>query len=257
MRILFIRHGDPDYVHDSLTEKGKREAQLLAERMAKEEVRDFYVSPLGRAKETASYTLERLGRSAEVKDWLQEFPAKLEVNGSEFLQNAYPDTKKQGQIFEKRICWDMLPGAWGDKPEYFDRYGWRTTEVAAHSDLNQVYDRMAEGFDQLLASYGYFRDGSWYRTEQGSNDTIACFCHFGVISAMLSYLWNVSPFILWHTLALAPTSVTEVITEEREKGKVIFRAAKAGDISHLYAGKEEPSFSCRFCQVYENKDERH
>ena len=32
MRILMIRHGDPDYVHDSLTEKGKVEAALLAER---------------------------------------------------------------------------------------------------------------------------------------------------------------------------------------------------------------------------------
>lgn len=32
MRLLFIRHGDPDYVHDTLTEKGHREAALLAER---------------------------------------------------------------------------------------------------------------------------------------------------------------------------------------------------------------------------------
>jgi len=31
MRIVFIRHGDPDYAKDSLTEKGKREAKLLAE----------------------------------------------------------------------------------------------------------------------------------------------------------------------------------------------------------------------------------
>ena len=31
MRILMIRHGDPDYEHDSLTEVGKKEAALLAE----------------------------------------------------------------------------------------------------------------------------------------------------------------------------------------------------------------------------------
>ena len=36
MRILMIRHGDPDYEHDSLTENGKMEAQLLAERMKRE-----------------------------------------------------------------------------------------------------------------------------------------------------------------------------------------------------------------------------
>lgn len=32
MRILFIRHGDPDYENDTLTEKGCREADLLAQR---------------------------------------------------------------------------------------------------------------------------------------------------------------------------------------------------------------------------------
>ena len=32
MRILFIRHGDPDYENDTLTEKGHREAALLAEK---------------------------------------------------------------------------------------------------------------------------------------------------------------------------------------------------------------------------------
>ena len=33
MKLLLIRHGDPDYTIDSLTEKGHREAQLLAEKM--------------------------------------------------------------------------------------------------------------------------------------------------------------------------------------------------------------------------------
>ena len=32
MRILFIRHGDPDYANDTLTEKGRREASALAAR---------------------------------------------------------------------------------------------------------------------------------------------------------------------------------------------------------------------------------
>ena len=38
MQFLIIRHGDPDYVHDSLTEKGFREAELLARRLKKEGV---------------------------------------------------------------------------------------------------------------------------------------------------------------------------------------------------------------------------
>ena len=57
MKLLFIRHGDPDYTIDSLTEKGWKEAEFLSEKIAALDVRDFYVSPLGRAKDTASCTL--------------------------------------------------------------------------------------------------------------------------------------------------------------------------------------------------------
>ena len=35
MKIIFIRHGTPDYELDALTEKGVREAKLLANRVAK------------------------------------------------------------------------------------------------------------------------------------------------------------------------------------------------------------------------------
>ena len=53
MRLLIVRHGDPDYSIDSLTEKGWKEAEYLSERLSKLDVKDFYVSPLGRAKDTA------------------------------------------------------------------------------------------------------------------------------------------------------------------------------------------------------------
>ena len=49
MRLIFIRHGDPDYENDTLTEKGWREAKLLSERTKNWTVDDIYVSPLGRA----------------------------------------------------------------------------------------------------------------------------------------------------------------------------------------------------------------
>lgn len=73
MRIIFIRHGDPDYSIDSLTEKGWREARLLAKRVSKWDVTDFYCSPLGRAKATASCTLEAVNRTAVTYSWLREF----------------------------------------------------------------------------------------------------------------------------------------------------------------------------------------
>ena len=77
MKILIIRHGDPDYEHDSLTSKGWREANLLADRLCKIDIKDFYVSPLGRAKATASCTLERLNRTAKECQWLREFAPSI------------------------------------------------------------------------------------------------------------------------------------------------------------------------------------
>ena len=38
MRLLIIRHGDPDYEKDCLTEKGKKEAALLAEYLKDENI---------------------------------------------------------------------------------------------------------------------------------------------------------------------------------------------------------------------------
>ena len=74
MRLIFIRHGDPNYLTDNLTKKGKREAALLAERVCKwKNITQVYVSPLGRAKATAKPFLSKLGLKAITYDWLQEF----------------------------------------------------------------------------------------------------------------------------------------------------------------------------------------
>ena len=77
MRLLFIRHGDPDYEHDCLTEKGIKEAKLLSKRMEKETIDHIYVSPMGRAQKTASFTLQLTGKSAETLTWLQEFTPRI------------------------------------------------------------------------------------------------------------------------------------------------------------------------------------
>ena len=73
MRLIFIRHGDPDYENDTLTEKGWREAKLLSERTKNWAVDDIYVSPLGRAQDTASFSLQAWGKQAQTLDWLREF----------------------------------------------------------------------------------------------------------------------------------------------------------------------------------------
>ena len=53
MKIMIIRHAEPDYSIDSLTEKGWKEAELLSEKLKDMDIKNFYVSPLGRARDTA------------------------------------------------------------------------------------------------------------------------------------------------------------------------------------------------------------
>ena len=107
MRILLIRHGDPDYVNDTLTEKGRREAALLAKRAVSMNMGECYKSPLGRAKDTAAPCLEVTGKTAEILDWLQEFPAQVDLNKNPELEKAYPDVKK-----EEGISYLELHGIW-------------------------------------------------------------------------------------------------------------------------------------------------
>ncbi len=286
MRLIFIRHGDPDYVNDTLTDQGKIEAKLLADVIGDFGIDDIYVSPLGRARATAEYSLRALGRKiaenevldgatedksiiacndgagsdAITLDWLREFPAEFDPNISESASQAFANElwvdDKTGK-YKKRIIWDVLPSYFGSHPELFDRNTFMESELVKCSDMPEKYDHIIASFDRLLADYGYERDGDIYKVKEGNSKTIAFFCHFGITSVLLSRLWNVSPFVPLQMLAMAPTSVTEVVTEERQKGIATFRTLRIGDISHLTNAGVEPSFSARFCERFENEDERH
>lgn len=242
MRIIIIRHGDPDYAVDSLTETGWKEARLLAERMAKTEMTDIYVSPLGRAQDTLKPTLEKTGRTATTLEWLREFNPRINR----------PDTPEK-----QRVSWDWLPQDWTKHPEFFDKDAWGTNPVFVEGKVKNEYDWVIENFDALLAEYGYVRDGAYYRVQKANRDTLVFVCHFGLECVLLSHLLNVSPMTLWHGTCAAPSSFTSLYTEERREGIASFRMNCFGDTSHLYAAGEEPSFAARFCETYDNMDERH
>lgn len=262
MRLLFIRHADPDYTVDGLTDKGDREAQILAGHISSLGIDDVYVSPLGRARITADHSLKELGLEAETLDWLREFPALFDPEcASEATKKAYiNELRMDGQTgkYKKRIVWDILPSYYADHPELFDVNGWRSSDIARSSNVVDVYDNIAGSFDAFLKENGYERKNSnIYAVSKSNAKTIAFFCHFGITCVLLSRLWNVSPFTTLQFLCMAPASVTEVVTEEREKGIAIFRTLRIGDITHLTMENEKPAFAARFCERFENDDERH
>ncbi|WP_455719850.1 histidine phosphatase family protein [Agathobacter sp.] len=242
MRILIVRHGDPNYELDTLTETGWKEAELVADYLSKEDIKAFYVSPMGRAQDTASCTLKKMNRKAQTLDWLHEF----------CVQVQRPD--RNGEL---DMCWDWLPLDLEHEPANYDKDRWAQTDIMKHGHVQEAYDSVCHGLDELLKKHGYEREGMHYRVVEPNMDTIVLFCHFGVECVMLSHLINVSPMILWQGFCAAPTSVTSIYTEERRKGIASFRVNEFGSTTHLFVGGRKPSFAARFCECYDNEDERH
>ena len=238
MKILIIRHGDPDYINDSLTELGKKEAKALAERMKNVKADECYVSPLGRAKETAAYSLEKMNMKATELEWLREFAPKVER------------PEKTG------VAWDWVPSDWTNMPYAFDFDKWTEYPAFEEAGVRKEVDWIYSEFDSFLEKHGYKKDGKIFRAVHPNNDTIVLFCHFGLECILLSYLLNLSPFVLWHASIAPPTSITTVVTEERREGIAQFRMLSFGDTSHLYAAGMEPAFSGRFRECFTNENER-
>ena len=225
MKIYIIRHGDPDYSIDSLTEKGWREAEALSKRLVKLEIDDFYCSPLGRARDTSKPTLEKLGKEAEILNWLREFAGEIKS----------PFTNK------KRISWDLPPYLWGNEEKYYTLDKWNDTELMKSGNVDKIYKETTDGIDSLLGRYGWKRENMLYRG--GEDKAIALFCHFGMGITVLSYILGISPVVAQNNFFLAPTSVTTLVTETDSKGYSHFRATGVGDISHLYIENEPMSES--------------
>ena len=238
MEIWIARHAEPDYEHDSITAKGEVEAKLLAERLAKQKFAAVYCSPMGRAKKTASYTLEKIKMKPTIYDWLHEFRGTVVQNG------------------ERTQCWDRMPDYWCNIDEYYSYEKWLDVALMKTGDAKERYDEVCSGIDELLEAHGYKHNGRTFDVIRPNNDKILIFCHFGVESAMLSHIFGISPMPIWHNFCALPSTVTRIVTEEREEGTASFRCLYFGDISHLYAGNEEPSFAARFCELYTD-DTRH
>lgn len=243
MRLIFVRHGEPDYSIDSLTEKGWREAELVGERLKAVDCKAVFCSPLGRARDTMKPYLEKTGKDFKICDWLREFAYK-----DVYFIN--PDTGKEDFI------WDFKPEFMERYPQFFDKDDWANVDFISKSNIKKVLDGVFFEFDKLLKNYGYERKGSYYKVTDENHDTLIFFCHFGIISMLLSHLFNTSPQIIAQNFIALPSSVTTLISEERNKGEAYFRCQQFGDISHLYKAGEAPSFAGRWCECF-GDPERH
>lgn len=239
MKLIFIRHGDPDYANDSLTPKGEKEARALAERVKNwKNIYEFYLSPLGRAQKTASYSLDALNRQGKTLPWLKEFSHDVTSPGRGF----------------KHVPWDFFPSFWKNEETLYDRNNWADDPIYENTPVKKDYLNTIGEFDKLMAQYGYTRgENGLYRIEKENDDTtLVFFCHLGVSFLLIGHLIGISPAVLWHTYFVAPTAVTVVGSEEMEKGYANFRVQVMGDTSHLRFAGEPVSSSGYFTDTFQD-----
>lgn len=236
MKILLIRHAEPDYANNTLTKKGFAEAEYLSERLKDSNITHIYSSPLERAVYTAQPTADKINEEIKVCRWLTEFQAKI----------------KLGE--EERIPWNIMPQVWQQEKQVFDIHNWKESKVYSSMDMPEKYDFVTQKFDDLLKEHGIHRHSLIYKGEN-NNDTIALFCHFGVGMVIASHLTGISPILLWQSMFLPTSSVTEFITEERTKGELIFKCKQMGDTSHLYIKNESVSNSGLYNEFFGGEGE--
>jgi len=195
MRIVFVRHGHPNYKDDCLTELGHVHAEAAARRLMDEGITEIHSSSCGRAAETAEHTAAHLKLPVTQHDFMREIRWGA-LPGEEIPHNGHPwqvahDTALAGGDL---MC-----------------ENWRETEPYCRSLVCQYVDVVEEGIDKWLAGLGYEREGRYYRVKGTDTDrTVAMFSHGGSSTAALAHMLNVPFPYLCETMQPDFTAITVV-----------------------------------------------
>lgn len=180
MILHIIRHADPDYPNNTITEFGKQEAEALAVYMKSVPLDKIYTSPLGRAIDTALPTCREKGLEYTVLPWTAE------------------------SMDYMRPC-DM-PGNCS--------YTFTITEgVRDFTDLtsesrNGSIELLVQNSDTFLTSLGFERCGARYRVLRKNDEHVAVFCHGGFGGAWISHLLLRPAELSWLDIRLQTTGIT-------------------------------------------------
>ena len=212
MKIIFVRHAEPDYKNNTLTENGFKEVASLGNHYSDDDFDYVYSSPLNRALLTAKGVI----KSKEIVqlDWLKEFEGRIVIDGN------------------KQVAWDIVPSYVNEHPEIISHL-YNDANIIKESNVVEQIKQIYDGFDNLLANHGYLREKCTYKVIKPNDDTIVIFCHFCMMSILISRLFNVPYLTIALNTFCPPTGITTFVSEEREKGIANFRMVSYGNVSHL------------------------
>ncbi len=219
MLLFIIRHGDPIYNPDSLTEKGHAQARALVRRFSVHGLDRIYASPMIRAQQTAAPTAEALGLPVAIEEWTSESLAWKD------LAPVNPETGRAKWYFRRD------PGT--VKPEDYDK-------DPEDESIRRGLARIRAASDEFLARHGYVREGHLYRIERANEERIAVFCHEGFGLTWLSHLLGVSPMHFWATHSITHSGVMAIRFKNYPSGYTCPDVLCHSDMSHILCDGELP-----------------
>ncbi len=205
MRLILIRHGDPNYELDCLTELGQKQAKITAQRLLKEGIQEVYSSPMGRAKQTAQPFLDASGiKNMQILDFMKEIRYGLEND----LYN---------QDYSPWVGVDRM----ANQGEDLQNPNWRSLPLFKDNTATVDIDLVQAASDKWLESLGYKRQGLYYKNirDDDAQFTLALFSHGGSSTALLSRIFNIPFPLLCASLHIPHTGIT-IIRFDRTPGKV-------------------------------------
>ena len=165
MRIILIRHGEPNYEKDCLTELGQKQAEVVAQRLLEEGIEEIYSSPYGRALQTAQAFSKASGiEQIQLLDFMHEIRYGRE---GDFYGKKWNPWNSSDEL------------VWSGKS--LQTPDWREYPLFKENFATADSDKIAVETDKWLSTLGYEREGLYYRCTRADDrqKTIAIFCHGG------------------------------------------------------------------------------
>jgi len=205
MRLILVRHAEPNYELDCLTELGHKQAKIAAQRLINEGIEEIYSSPMGRARQTAQAFSDASGiKKIEILDFMHEIRYGPE-------NDLYNEEWSPWAASDKMIS----------KGQELCTENWRELPVFTGNTATIDVDNVMKNADSLLEKWGYKREGLYYRNIRSNDDqhTIALFSHGGSSTALLSRIFNIPFPYLCATLHIPHTGIT-ILRFDRTPGKL-------------------------------------
>jgi len=238
MLFFYVRHGDPIYDPDSLTELGQKQADALAKRLALYGVDKIYASTSNRAQLTAKPTCELLKKDMALVDFANEIHA-----GKEFMVDTGDGVVRW--LFDN----PYFKALFSDRSMLALNERWYEHEKVKQYHFERGLDRIYEESDAFFRSLGYshIRDTGRYKVEKSNDERVALFAHQGFGVAFLSCLLDIPYPVYANHFDICHTGMT-VINFQEIDGYAYPKVLTHSSDSHIYKEGLPTNYNnvCRF-----------